>query len=168
MADPMQVNGTSGTIHAEVPVPLGVRLQPYTLQLRLDPSKLGNASEATENGAGTSSRRRFARRLASVAQFDASESAEGGSLGALQRHLRALLQDEVAAGAADEEEGTAAAVEAANYDEWPIVASVSFTVAEPRPPTVELQVPAGRKGHVVSMRLLACVNRAMGAVRPYG
>ncbi len=134
-ANPMQVNGSSGTIHAEVPVPLGVRLQPYTLQLRLDPSKLGNVTEATETG--TSSRRRLARRLASVAQIDASEAT---SLGALQRHLRALLQDEAAPGAAVEEEETAAAVETANYDEWPLVASVSFTVADPRPPTVELQV----------------------------
>lgn len=133
-----QVDGTSGTLHAEVPVPPSVRLQQYSIMLRLDPKSIEAAQKASNTTTSNtttitienSRSKRLARRLA-MATTDPDTGITAIALGPEdtpeQRDPRSLLQD---GGDAGEDP----------YAAWPSVASESFTVADPRPPTVELKV----------------------------
>ncbi len=125
-------------------MPKSVRLQQYTLTLKLDPKAIEAAQKAANTtGSSNSSSsntttiedsrgRRLARRLA-MATTDPDTGITAIGLGPedtaeqQQRDPRALLQDD--GGGGDDP-----------YASWPSVASESFTVADPRPPTVELKV----------------------------
>ncbi|GLI68405.1 hypothetical protein VaNZ11_012792 [Volvox africanus] len=73
------VNGSTGTLHGDVVVPRDVRLQSYTIRLRIQPSQLNS---------------------------------------------------------------TDVPVSQSEYGKWPVSAELAITVAEPRPPTADLQLSA--------------------------
>lgn len=100
-----QVDGTSGTLHAEFAVPRSVRLQPYTLMLKIDPAKLANTGSqivtAADSGTTRTAGGRMARRMAmgaagaggSVAVTTCSGTSNGGAASSGVAHAAAANAD---------------------------------------------------------------------------